>query len=317
MRMRVRSLASLSGSRIWCCPELWCRSQTWLASGVAVAVAVAVTGSCSSLSTSSLETSICHRCNPKKKMWVQEKAGLGMPQGAQMSERSPLMGRGAGPLHPPAVCPWSWGPLPTPHSLSRHVWCRWLSSARAAPAAGGKWPAQVRGLMDTALSGLLACLTILGQGQALSTPIESSLAGAEQPGASAGRQAPDSFHILNTPVHVQVLLNLGPRAAGGDSRARQGLTNVGGGRVEGLRCVGPGGGPGSQAGCQPAVGILRGFRSDLAGSKVRGRDCRDTVSLGLFLCVIEKDCLPGRAASRIMGRNWEFPTSWCSGNESD
>ena len=32
MRLRVRSLALLSGLRIWCCRELWCRSQTWLGS---------------------------------------------------------------------------------------------------------------------------------------------------------------------------------------------------------------------------------------------------------------------------------------------
>ena len=35
----VGSLTSLSGLRIWRCPELWCRSQTWLGSRVAVAVA--------------------------------------------------------------------------------------------------------------------------------------------------------------------------------------------------------------------------------------------------------------------------------------
>ena len=34
----VRSLASLSGLRIWCCSELWYRSQMWLESGTAVAV---------------------------------------------------------------------------------------------------------------------------------------------------------------------------------------------------------------------------------------------------------------------------------------
>ena len=39
MRLRVRSLASLSGLRIRRCRELWCRSQTRLTSGVAVAVA--------------------------------------------------------------------------------------------------------------------------------------------------------------------------------------------------------------------------------------------------------------------------------------
>ena len=42
MRMQVRSLASISGSGIQCCPELWYSSQTWLGSGVAVAVAVAL-----------------------------------------------------------------------------------------------------------------------------------------------------------------------------------------------------------------------------------------------------------------------------------
>ena len=38
MRLQVRSLASLSGLRIWCCHELWCGSQTWLGSCVAMAV---------------------------------------------------------------------------------------------------------------------------------------------------------------------------------------------------------------------------------------------------------------------------------------
>ena len=32
MRLRVQSLASFSGWRIWSCCELWCRSQTWLRS---------------------------------------------------------------------------------------------------------------------------------------------------------------------------------------------------------------------------------------------------------------------------------------------
>ena len=64
MRWRVRSLASLSGLRIWRCHELWCRSQTWVRSGVAVAMAEAST--CSSDSTPSLGTSICLGCGPKK-----------------------------------------------------------------------------------------------------------------------------------------------------------------------------------------------------------------------------------------------------------
>ena len=38
--MRVQSLASLSGLRIWRFRELWCRLQTWLRSGVAVATAL-------------------------------------------------------------------------------------------------------------------------------------------------------------------------------------------------------------------------------------------------------------------------------------
>ena len=63
MRMQVRSLASLSGLRIWCCSELWCMSQTRLRSGVAV---VQASGYSSDLPPR-LGTSICHRCDPKKK----------------------------------------------------------------------------------------------------------------------------------------------------------------------------------------------------------------------------------------------------------
>ena len=44
---------------------MWRRSQTWLRSEVAVVVALA--GGYSSDSTSSLGTSIYHRCGPKKK----------------------------------------------------------------------------------------------------------------------------------------------------------------------------------------------------------------------------------------------------------
>ena len=40
MRLWVRSLASLSGLRIWRCHELWCRLQMRLGSGIVVAVAV-------------------------------------------------------------------------------------------------------------------------------------------------------------------------------------------------------------------------------------------------------------------------------------
>ena len=63
-RLRVQSLASLSGSGIWHCRELWRRLQTWLGFGLAVAVVQA--GSNSSDLTPSLGTSICHRSSPKK-----------------------------------------------------------------------------------------------------------------------------------------------------------------------------------------------------------------------------------------------------------
>ena len=65
MRLRVRSLTFLSGLRIRYCRELWCRSQMQIKSRVAMAVAKA--GSHSSNWTPRLETSICHRCSPKKK----------------------------------------------------------------------------------------------------------------------------------------------------------------------------------------------------------------------------------------------------------
>ena len=38
MGMLVRSLASLSGLRIWRCHELWCRPQMWLGSVMPVAL---------------------------------------------------------------------------------------------------------------------------------------------------------------------------------------------------------------------------------------------------------------------------------------
>ena len=63
MRMQVPSLASFIGLRIRHCCELWCRSHTWLRPCIAEAVAQA--GSCSSNSTPSLGTPICHRRGPK------------------------------------------------------------------------------------------------------------------------------------------------------------------------------------------------------------------------------------------------------------
>ena len=67
MRLRVRSLAPLSGLRIQHCHELWCRSQT----GIAVAVVQA--GSYSSVLTPSLGTSRCYQCSPKKTKKTEKK----------------------------------------------------------------------------------------------------------------------------------------------------------------------------------------------------------------------------------------------------
>ena len=55
-------MALLSESGIQCCHELWYRLQ--MGSGIAVVVAQA--SSCSSDSTPSLGTSMCHGCGPKK-----------------------------------------------------------------------------------------------------------------------------------------------------------------------------------------------------------------------------------------------------------
>ena len=69
MRTRVHSLALLSGLRIRNCCEQWCRLQVQLGPRAAMAV----TGSCSSDSTPSLGTSICHKCSPTKQNKQQKK----------------------------------------------------------------------------------------------------------------------------------------------------------------------------------------------------------------------------------------------------
>ena len=63
MRMQVRSLASLSGLRIWCCHELWCRS--WRSSDPGL-LWLWYRPAAASLIQTSLGTSICHQCSPKK-----------------------------------------------------------------------------------------------------------------------------------------------------------------------------------------------------------------------------------------------------------
>ena len=67
----VRTLASLSEVRVWCCPRLPCRSQMQLGSGVGEAAVEA--GSYGSHSTLCLGTSICHRCSPKKTLNTKKK----------------------------------------------------------------------------------------------------------------------------------------------------------------------------------------------------------------------------------------------------
>ena len=76
MRMKVRSLASLRGLRIWRCRELWCRLQPRTSGSVemiltssicVVAMAVAQAGSCSSNSAPSPGMSICLKWGPKEK----------------------------------------------------------------------------------------------------------------------------------------------------------------------------------------------------------------------------------------------------------
>ena len=69
-RMQVGSLASFSGSRIWCCHELWCRLHMQLRFGVAVVYA----GNCSSDLTPSLGIWIWHGCGPEKKKKKEKKS---------------------------------------------------------------------------------------------------------------------------------------------------------------------------------------------------------------------------------------------------
>ena len=65
MKIRVWSLALLSGLKTQRCCELWCRSQMQLGSGIAMAMAVS--GNCSSDSIPCLVTFKCHGCGHKKK----------------------------------------------------------------------------------------------------------------------------------------------------------------------------------------------------------------------------------------------------------
>ena len=69
VRMRVQSMALLSGLRIRCCCKLQHRSQMQIKSRIAVAVV----STASSNLPPSLGTSICHRCGSKKKKREKKK----------------------------------------------------------------------------------------------------------------------------------------------------------------------------------------------------------------------------------------------------
>ena len=71
MRLWLWSLASLSGLRIWRYHDLWYRSQMQLRS--CLAVAVRQPSNCSSDSTPSLGTSVCHGCGPRNQKKKRKK----------------------------------------------------------------------------------------------------------------------------------------------------------------------------------------------------------------------------------------------------
>ena len=75
LRMRVQSLASLSGSKIRRCRGLWPRSQN--EARILCYCGCGTASSCSSNSTPSPGTSICQECGPKnqKKKVTKEKTG--------------------------------------------------------------------------------------------------------------------------------------------------------------------------------------------------------------------------------------------------
>ena len=97
MRLQFRSLALLSGLRIWHCCELLCGSQKWLRSHIAVALVQV--GGYSSNQTPSLGNSIHHRSSPRKgkktkrknliaEAWVSAEAQvLFTAQGSQLNIR--------------------------------------------------------------------------------------------------------------------------------------------------------------------------------------------------------------------------------------
>ena len=85
MRLRVRSLASLSGLSIWHCHELWCRLHmrldlAWLWRRPAAVVP---------FSTPSLGTCMCLRCGPKCHGWSSH-CGSAIYEPELVSIRTPV-----------------------------------------------------------------------------------------------------------------------------------------------------------------------------------------------------------------------------------
>ena len=65
--LQVRSLAFLSGLRIWCFRELWCGLQTQLRSGIAVAVVEAGSSAVASIRSQDWEPPYVMGVAPKSK----------------------------------------------------------------------------------------------------------------------------------------------------------------------------------------------------------------------------------------------------------
>ena len=75
MRLQVRSLALLSGLRLWHCCELWCRLQTWLRSRVAVALLRPLAWEPPYAAGAALEKAKRQKKKKKKKERKKEKEG--------------------------------------------------------------------------------------------------------------------------------------------------------------------------------------------------------------------------------------------------
>ena len=104
MRLRVRSLASLSGLRIQHCRELRCRSQTGL--GPCIAVAVVQAGSSAPIQALAWEFSYAEGMALKKdkeKKRKKEKRERERDLGTRTASTGDRIGQGSFPLADPSV----------------------------------------------------------------------------------------------------------------------------------------------------------------------------------------------------------------------